>query len=312
MERTGWNRLAPLVLGAALLALATPLPAQALGTPTTLEFGEVVVDPSGGSLTLDPATGAITAAVGVYPTSALASASSAVTAYDKGGRTAKVYFDSAATISLSGTASAFTALTSAFTTEYVGNQFVFPGASNLTTTVLFHVGGTLLIPASQPAGDYNGQLTIYIKDNIGANTAYAYVPVHIRIRLPLSISKTQDLDMGVVIPGTTGGNVTLDPATGSQGLTGGVLYASSSGLPAQFSVTGAPNNTFTIAFGSSTITLTGPSGTMSLALNGSPSGSATLSAAGTAALNVGGTLSVAANQAEGTYAGTLTVTVAYP
>ncbi len=312
MRRTGWSRLASWVLGAALVALSPALSAQSLGTPTTLEFGEVVVDPSGGSLTLDPATGAIIAASGVYPDSTLATAASAIVATDKGGRTATVY-TTASSVSLSnGAGGSFSTSTGPFRTEYTNDQFTFPGTNKQTTTVTFHVGGGLTIPANQVGGDYNGTLPIFIKDTIGNNSGVVSVPVHIRLITPIALTSSQDLDMGLVIPGASSGQVVLNPATGAQSTTGGVLYAASSGFPALFSVTGMPNHAFTIAFGSPSITLTGPSGTMSLALNGSPSGSSTLSAAGTAALNVGGTLSVAANQAEGTYAGTLLVTVAYP
>lgn len=312
MRRRGWSWLASRVLGAALLALAPALSAQTLSAPSSLEFGEVVVDPSGGSITLDPATGAITSASGVYTDSTLATTASAITATDKGGLIADVY-TTAASITLStGSGGTFSVSTGPFKTEYLNDQFTFPGANNQTTTVQFHVGGTLAIPAGQVAGDYNGSLPIYISDNKGKNSSTVTIPVHIRIIAPIALMKTQDLDMGIVIPGSSSGQVVLNPSTGAQSVTGGVLYASSSGFPALFSVTGAPSHVFTITFASSSITLTGPSGTMNLALNGSPSGSSTLSGGGAAPLSVGGTLSVAANQAEGTYTGTLMVTVAYP
>ena len=312
MRRRGWSWLASRILGAALLALAPALSAQTLGAPTPLEFGEVVVDPSGGSLTLDPATGAITSTSGVYTDSALGTSSSAITATDKGGRTATVFFNTSAAISLSNGTVSFASSTGFLRTEYPSDTFTFSGSNSSTSTVPFHAGGTLTIPAGQMAGDYNGSFPISISDDKGKNFTFATVPVHIRLIAPIALMKTQDLDMGIVIPGNSSGQVVLNPSSGAQSVTGGVLYASSSGFPALFSVTGAPSHAFTIVFGSPSITLTGPSGTMSLALNGSPSGSSTLSGGGTAPLSVGGTLSVAANQAEGTYTGTLTVTVAYP
>lgn len=310
MRRRSWSWLASRILGAALLALAPALSAQTLGTPTSLEFGAVVVDPSGGSLTIDPATGAITFASGVYTTSDLATSSSAILATDRAGRVGSV-FTTVASFTLSGSGGSFPVSPGPFGTEYPGDTFTFPGTSG-TTSVTFHVGGTLSIPASQAPGDYNGLLPIYIQDNKGNNTNTVNIPVHIRIIAPIALSKVQDLDMGTVIPGVTGGSVTLNAATGAQGITGGVVYASPSGQAAQFSATGQPSHPFTITLSGSPITLTGPGGTMSLALLASPGGSSTFSGTGTAALNVGGTLTVNANQPDGDYTGTFTLTVAYP
>src|SRR6185437_14912350 len=168
------------------------------------------------------------------------------------------------------------------------------------------------IPAGQAPGDYTGSLPVYIRDDRGNNSGTVGIPVHLRIIASIAVSKTQDLDMGTVIPGSTAGSVTLNPTSGAQGVTGGILYAATSGQPALFSVTGAPSHAFTITFGASPITLTGTAGTMSLALSSSLSSPATFNGAGTATLGVGGTLAVGANQAEGNYVGTLTVTVAYP
>jgi hypothetical protein len=195
--------------------------------------------------------------------------------------------------------------------EYTNNQFTFPGNSG-NTSVTFHLAGTITIPAGQVAGDYNGVLPIFIQDSSGSNSNTVNVPIHIRIIAPIALSKNQDLDMGLVIPGTTLGTVTLNPSTGAQGTTGGVVYAATTGQPAQFAVTGAPSHNFSITLGASTITLTGPSGSMNLSLTSSLGTLSTFSGAGTATLNLGGTLNVAANQAEGDYTGTLTVTVAYP
>lgn len=310
MRQRIWSRLAPRVLGALLLVLAPTLSAQTLGAPSALEFGEVVVDPSGGSLTLDPATGAITAASGVYTSSALTTSSSAIPASDRAGRTASV-FTTVSSFTLSGSGGSFSVSPGPFRTEYPGDIFVFPGTSG-TSSVTFHVGGTLVIPSGQAPGDYNGALPIYIQDDKGNNTNTVNIPVHIRLIAPIALSKVQDLDMGIVIPGVSAGSVMLDAATGAQGITGGVVYASPSGQAAQFAATGQPSHPFTISLSGSPITLTGPGGTMSLTLSASPSGSSIFSGVGTAALNVGGTLSVNANQPDGDYTGTFTLTVAYP
>lgn len=305
------RKCTPWILAMAFTALAPGLRAQSLGTPTILEFGEVVVDPGGGSLTTDPTTGGITSQVGVYPTSTLATASSATLATGRSGRTASIFTTLTGNITMTSAGGAtFGVDPGPINSEFANNQFTFPaGGGNTTKT--FHLAGTITIPAGQASGDYNGVLPIFIQVN-GANSNTVNVPVHIRIIAPIALSKTQDLDLGVVIPGATAGTVTLNAGTGAEAATGGVLYTPASGQVAQFAVNGAPSHPFSIAFGASPITLTGPAGTMSFSLSSSLGAASTFSAAGTATLNVGGTLTVAANQAEGDYTGTLTVTVAYP
>lgn len=305
------RKCTPWILALTFAALAPGLRAQSLGTPTTLEFGEVVVDPGGGSLTTDPTTGAITGQVGVYPTSTLATASSATLATGRGGRTASIFTTLTGNITMTSAGGAtFGVDPGPINSEFANNQFTFPaGAGNTTKT--FHLAGTITIPAGQASGDYNGVLPIFIQVN-GANSNTVNVPIHIRIIAPIALTKNQDLDLGVVIPGATAGTVTLNAGTGAEAATGGVLYTPGSGQVAQFAVTGAPSHPFSIAFGASPITLTGPAGTMSFSLSSSLGAASTFSAAGTATLNVGGTLNVAANQAEGDYSGILTVTVAYP
>jgi hypothetical protein len=308
-----WKHL----LGPLLLLSSVCASAQTLGTPTTLEYGEVVVDPGGGNMTTDPSTGAITSATGIYPTSTLATTSSATLATGRAGRTASLYTTLTGNITMTraGGGATFGMDPGPINSEYNNNQFTFPNGSGQTSRT-FHLAGTITIPAGQMAGDYTGVLPIFISvSGTGAGTGNSNtvnVPIHIRIIAPIALSKTQDLDIGTVIPGSTAGTVTLNPATGAQGLTGGVLYAASTGQPAQFAITGEPSHNFFITLGASSISLTGPGGSMNLSLTSSLGTLSSFSGTGTATLNLGGTLSVAANQAEGDYSGTLTVTVAYP
>lgn len=306
--RKSWNCLLALVLA----GVGANLVAQSLGAPTTLDFGEVVVDPSGGSFTIDT-SGAVIASSGVYPTSNLTRSASSTVANYTGQRSTTIYWY-LFTIPMSGPGAPFSIDSTLIKSEFPGDDFTFPGKKNNPSSVTFHLAGTITIPAGETAGDYTGTLPIFIQDdnNAALKSGIVNVPIHIRIIAPIALSKVQDLDMGTVIPGATAGSVTLNATTGAQGITGGVVYASPSGQPAQFAATGQPSHPFTISLNSSPITLTGPGGTMSLALLASPSASSTFSGGGTAALNVGGTLSVGANQADGDYTGTFSLTVAYP
>lgn len=310
--RTTWNCLLALALAGAGIGLG----AQSLGAPTTLDFGEVVVDPSGGTMTLDT-SGAITSSAGIYTTSTLTRSASAILATGRNGRTASIYTTLTGNVTMSSAGGTFPLDPGPINSEFANNQFTFPtGSGTSSTNRTFHLAGTITIPAGQVAGDYNGVLPIYITvsgtGTGSGNSNTVNVPIHIRIIAPIALSKNQDLDMGVVIPGATLGTVTLNPSTGAQGTTGGVVYAATTGQPAQFAVTGAPSHSFSIALGAATITLTGPSGSMNLSLTSSLGALSTFSGTGTATLNLGGTLNVAANQTEGDYTGTLTVTVAYP
>jgi hypothetical protein len=109
--------------------------------------------------------------------------------------------------------------------------------------------------------------------------------------------------------GGSGGTVTVDPVTELATATGGVTFVP--GQPAaadQFVATGDPNRQIAVVGGSGTIT----SGAWSMAVSATPAqASGTLSAAGTLAFSVGGTLTVLPNQPAGQYSGSYPVTVAY-
>lgn len=293
------------------LAMGSSLDAQALGSPTMLEFGEVVVGAGGGTITTDPLTGGIISTSNVFPTSALTTSSSITQATGTSGRAFTIMTTLTGNFTMTGSGGGtFTSSPVPINSENPTNVFTFPSNGIVT----FHVAGTLSIPGGLTAGDYNGALPIFIRYNNNPRTSSGTVviPIHIRLIAPLTLTNNADLDMGIVVPGVTPGTVTINPSTGVQTMTGGVVYASASGTPAQFAVTGAPSHSISITLGAGTVTLIGPAGTMTLTLSSSVASPTTLSAAGAANFGVGGVVGVAANQADGNYVGTLTITVAYP
>ncbi len=282
-----------------------------LGAPTTLEYGEIVVGAGGGTITTDAATGAITSTSNVFPTNALATSSARIVATGRSGRSFTIYTTLGGnfTMTRSGGGGSFSSSPGPINSENpVTNTFTFPASG----TVTFHLAGTLSIPGGLAAGDYNGTLPIFIRDSTNRSSNTVSVPIHIRLIAPLTLTNNADLDMGTVVPGATAGTVTLNPGTGVQTKAGGVVFASASGTPAAFAVTGAPSHSISISLGGGTTTLTGPSGTMTLTLSSSVTSPTTLSAGGVANFAVGGVVGIAANQPDGNYVGTLTVTVAYP
>ena len=137
---------------------------------------------------------------------------------------------------------------------------------------------------------------------------------------PNSLVKTDDLDFGTIISGATGGTVSLDAITGARTRTGGATLVGNDAQRAQFqgtggllliSVSGSTSVTLSRAGGGATpmtATLTRAASTSGggIALLGT-----TLLPSGVQTYYIGGTLTVPANQPEGTYSGTFTLTVNY-
>ena len=143
----------------------------------------------------------------------------------------------------------------------------------------------------------------------------------------LGLTNVAHLEFGTLIPAATAGSVTVTPL-GLRTTTGGVIPAGPIFHPAQFAGRGARRNQqISIRFGAASIILQkvgDPTKTMtvdSFALAAPPSASLSPVAAGTRyRINttnaifdfpVGATLRVGANQAQGVYEGTFTVTVEY-
>jgi hypothetical protein len=130
----------------------------------------------------------------------------------------------------------------------------------------------------------------------------------------LSVLKETDLDFGELAAGGAGTAV-IDPASGALTTTGLVLPIGSAAHRATFTATGSKNSVVLIRLPKNPVTLTRVGGTETMTvsnwtLDGNtnrkiPPGNAFT-------FGVGGTLNVGAAQADGTYAGTFTITVQYP
>lgn len=135
-----------------------------------------------------------------------------------------------------------------------------------------------------------------------------------RILAPLTVQKLADLDFGAVTV-TTAGTITLDPVTGGVSTSGGVLAIAGTPQAAHFIGAAARDTVVLIKLPRQPVTLTRIAGTETMRLDDftldSPS-KRDMANATSFEFKVGGTVDVAANQAEGTYVGTFTVTVQYP
>lgn len=125
----------------------------------------------------------------------------------------------------------------------------------------------------------------------------------------ITLSNTVDLAFGDMLSPAAAGTATVDTA---DGITyGGVVGAGGTVTSALFDVTGGANKGYDVTLPSAAITISSGANTMTVDTFTSSCASCTLDGTGTGSFTVGGTLNVGAAQAEGSYAGTFDVTVAY-
>jgi spore coat protein U-like protein len=135
---------------------------------------------------------------------------------------------------------------------------------------------------------------------------------------PIQISKATDLSFGAIASSGTAGTVTLTPG-GTRTVGGGAVAAGGTSTAAKFDVTGQAGLTYAISMAGTSANLTSGSDTIPFTVISDVTASAIttgIAATGTLtggaqSIYVGGALTVAANQAAGTYTGTVAVAVNY-
>lgn len=121
-----------------------------------------------------------------------------------------------------------------------------------------------------------------------------------------SAEQAEPLDFGRVLPSTTGGTMTLSP-DGALNCTGGMICAAR-GQAARFRIAGSDD---VVAIGlSESVALTGPAGE-SVELRPLPSAREVTLRGGAGEVSIGGTLTIAANQAPGAYTGRYVLDLQY-
>lgn len=149
----------------------------------------------------------------------------------------------------------------------------------------------------------------------------ATTPAKAIVLRPLSFFVVQNMHLGNIVPGAAGGTVRLRP-DGTRTATGSIVLSGSAHQPARFAGLGTPNELISISVPAASVNLTGPGPRMTLSLfeiGSTPTAILSItptffrigSAIGNFNFPVGGTLTVGANQAAGTYAGTFTITLNY-
>jgi hypothetical protein len=132
---------------------------------------------------------------------------------------------------------------------------------------------------------------------------------------PVSIVKTSDMDFGLIVVAAAG-TVVIDPNVNSIATTGGVTRVGTQWSAARFvGSAGGSSVVVLIKIPNQPVVLTRQGGTETMSI--SPltlqgQNKRSLAAMETFSFRVGGTLAVAANQAEGLYTGTFDVQIQYP
>jgi Mat/Ecp fimbriae major subunit len=139
-----------------------------------------------------------------------------------------------------------------------------------------------------------------------ANAATATATARATILRTVTVTNTSDLNFGTIIRSTSADTVDVD--TAGARTCGTTLVCSGTTTAANFNVAGTTGQVVTFSV-PTTISLASGANTMSASLTPT-SGTATL-VASAASFQVGGTLSVGANQADGNYTTTFTATVNY-
>lgn len=130
----------------------------------------------------------------------------------------------------------------------------------------------------------------------------------------LTLQKLEDMDFGGVTV-TTAGTAVIDPVTNTLSTTGGVAAAFGTPHAAKFEGAASGGPVVNLKVPKQPVTMTRVGGTETILLtNFTLDGSNKRVLAQSAAFDfrVGGTITIAAGQAEGTYVGTFDVTAQYP
>lgn len=140
----------------------------------------------------------------------------------------------------------------------------------------------------------------------GAQAATATATAKAQILQQITVTRTADLDYATIVTGAAASTVIVTPAGARTCGTG--LVCTGTATAAAFNVVGTVGRVATVSVPATVSLVSGGNSMLSTLV---PSAATLTLAAAAVPFTVGGTLAVGANQADGAYAGTFTVTVDY-
>jgi hypothetical protein len=153
-----------------------------------------------------------------------------------------------------------------------------------------------------------GAMAVVAMASTGAQAATQSADARAQIVAAVQIAQNDILDFGVIASGAAAGTVTLPNSSNVRTCSAGLTCAGTAALRGRFTVTAASGNVVVLTV-PATASVASGGNTMSIAL--SPSVTSFTAGAAPTVFFVGGALSVAANQAAGTYTGTYNVSADY-
>ena len=129
------------------------------------------------------------------------------------------------------------------------------------------------------------------------------------IQAAVAVSQNQVLDFATILPDPAGDTVTLTSLAAISSNTGGSAFSGTTSA-GQFLVTGDANSVVTLQFGTGA-TLTGAGTAIPLGNFTTDTLTPSMDGTGNLSFDVGGQITIGANQTAGLYTGNYTVTVAY-
>lgn len=291
-----------------LAILLWPFPSLAgpnisISMTTEQAFGTLLAPASGSaSLSLDPATN-----VRTYAGSAIgATATRGVIAISNGNPgTTYTWSLDVPTVALGG---------NAFTATYysVNAASTASGLFDASGNDTLYFAATGAVASSTASGAYSDTPTLTITPS-AQSARTERLKFQLSAVAPLVVTKTRDLAFGTVTSTGTAGTITVPAVLNPTATATGGASVVNGATSGRFSLTGEKDLTYTLGVTPSTLTLAGPGAATMTASSWvtSPASPATLPNSGSETIYVGGTLAVGASQAQGTYAGILTLTVNY-
>jgi hypothetical protein len=282
--------------------------AQNITELNTLDFGQFVPDPNGGTIEKD---------TGFGRSNIVGNASFIGFLEGSRGRF-RITGDSSRSVDIDISSSVLTGPGDPLTIDnFSGSTSFFGGGSYLPITaninffgfVSLNIGAELTYAAGQLPGIYSGTFTIrykYSSDSVWktfTSTATAHV-----MPLDVSVTEVQSLDFGTILPELTGGIVRVDNNGNISNIFGNSMFYGGA-QNAEFLCEGIPNSPLNVSVSSGV--LTGPGADMIIDGFTVQPPNPSLWFTGRRTITVGARLNINPNQQPGFYSGTYTIDVSY-